>query len=177
VNPGAANNYEEVICLWHGTASPCLNDWGDPDSDEQALDWQNSQGSGVYYRTWAYKSNGLGLAYNAWKYTNDSSCRRVKVEMYDSNGTYRGGAYYTHTLLAGSFIYGGIYGDNPYIFSWYHIGTTASLAQEKVGCVTEAPHLHQASEIMWGNPGYNNLQVYGHTSSPDYWHHYRSWTQ
>ena len=95
INPGGASN--AMTCGWHVACAPPFT-WGN------ALDWGNSGGSSITWRSWGFRASGSGPLGTAAVGSNSSSgCYRFSARVNSLNGTLRGEATYTHatTGIAG----------------------------------------------------------------------------
>jgi hypothetical protein len=177
VNPGAATN--SLTCGYHVTC-----DGSYPDANRMGLDWGNSSGNSVYWRSWGYKSvgsQGTIASGKVWDVTD--SCKAVAVEVYSTTNAYKGAAGYMHTNLSGTdgrtfYISGSTSGSYT---SYGAIGTTAG--SEIPGCPWTAAHLHQFSDVSgWyanGNvyPDEPGTGVGWDLTSADNWQNRRPWSQ
>jgi hypothetical protein len=185
VNPGtAAITTATITCSdpWHGTGSPCGTA-----GDQMALDWANADGSGVHFRTWAFRGAGTGIAYYATKSVNNSACRRVRVRLESPSGTIRGDAFYTHTKIFGTDGYTySITGSTSYYFTSHTVGTTVrpydandAGNSDLYGCQSSAAHLHQGASTTAARNTltYNSSGNYYSIADNSKWQHEWSWYQ
>ncbi len=147
VNPGSSSN--AVTCGWHST---CVS----PYSPGYALDWGNSGGGSVYWRSWAFLSDGSGSIGTASLTTASGNCYVIGVDVKSVFGIWKGSTSYTHTTISGSSRNWSIPGAAA-IGTYYlygPVGTTVPTNQEKATCPKDDDgnyfaHLHHTTDGAW----------------------------
>lgn len=148
VNPGPAASTDTLNCGWHDV---CQTPY-DRGLGNNALDWQNTGGSTVYWRSYGYRSDAStnNIASGKVLIADTPTCRRILVEVKDAFGASLGLVYYTHTATNINGATFNIGGKQAWQATWAAIGTSAnaiggSNPAEFAGCPFTAPHLHQYS--------------------------------
>lgn len=136
IHPGATNT---LNCGWHVTCD--LQNY--PDSGASGLDWHNTSGGSVYWRSYGYRSDGMGYAIGQGLIELDNgSCYSVRVKFTDAFGFVKGYVRYVHsgTWTPGwPFTVNGGGGSG----GWTSLVVAFTNGSEMSGCSWSGPHLHQ----------------------------------
>lgn len=134
IHPGTESTTGYLNCGWHST---CLS----PYPLGRALDWRNSAGKKVYWRSDTYYSDSSSATVVAWNDYSASTagCNTVTLLLRDLFGTTRGTVFYVHTDGAGADF--DVYGHDSVKDQTTQVGTTTGSVDP--GCSSTGPHLHQ----------------------------------
>lgn len=146
-HPGAG---QTMNCGWH---TACV---GDPPTFGSALDWANSGGAYVNWRSFGYRSDNVPSPLGSGTInTANGTCKALEVPVVDAYGTPRGGWRYVHSESSWAGASFNIPANGVAYGSWHAgaVGTTSST--ELTACATDpdgsgpqlplwtGAHLHQ----------------------------------
>ena len=178
INPGGSTNL--LTCGWHEacTSTPVIG---------TALDWGNTSGQTVYWRSFGMTTSGLGVAGSASTRVADGVCYNFSVDIRSAYGASLGTEAYTHSQLSLTTPFTINAGSPPSgTMTVTSLGTTRSneLADCKNQGYWTGPHLHQYSTNAPGwsrNSGlYPNAPAGGvgyPLNAIGSWQNRRTWTE
>ena len=130
-SPDGVNDY--LNCGWHGTCLGNAN-WG------TGLDWRNSHGEWVYFRS--SSSNNAGYSSTGRAVITDwgGTCRTTYVSLYRWSGIHDSTVAYVHT---GSNFHGTTFYPNSGYYPQWTSRTIGNTLTEPSSCDTTGAHLHE----------------------------------
>jgi len=141
--PGTNSGTAVLTCGWH---SICTSG-----TDGNALDWQNSSSSAVYWRSWSSNTQGIDWVGRVSVQNRDQgTCHTTYAELKTPLGTSMDGIYFLHTASS-------IPSSPPYVMSsgaypvttYFVVGSSVSN-----DCETWPAHLHQERTSYWAKNSY-----------------------
>ena len=150
VHPGASST---LTCGWHEGACPSSSSTG------HALDWANSGGSTIYWRSYGWCSVGPCSAIATGTISSVlETCYKVKVDVKSKvpAGVSQGTIIYTHSGTSSGGTTFDIKGGTSYTWTSKSIGYTRS-SENTPYCAWTGPHLHQTDS---GTGWTRNSSVY-----------------
>jgi hypothetical protein len=148
VHPGgtSANGVTDHLnCGWHSVCESPYP-WG------TGLDWRNSHGQNVFYRSYSNNNGGFVYAARALIEGTGTICKSTWVFHYRHSGVNDSVVRYVHTGT-------NLSGQEFYVWSGFYPQWTSTVVgqtiTEPASCKTDGPHLHQetyAGHNHWVNP-------------------------
>ena len=178
INPGGSTNL--LTCGWHLDCVP-------PYTASTALDWGNTSGQTVYWRSFGITTSGLGVAGSASPRVADGTCYNFSVDIRSAYGASLGTEAYTHSQLSLATPFT-INAGGPPSGAMTVVTLGSTRGSELADCTRlklwTGPHLHQYSTNAAGwsrNTGvYPNAPTGGTgyaLNSIANWQNRRTWTE
>lgn len=181
INPGGglmSGSNGWLTCGWHQEC-PGTYPYGD------GLDWDNFDNGTVYWRSYGWRSDSCDncqVASTTLWTSNTSTCYRIRQDLVDWFGYYRGAEYYTHTTTPWNGYSNPVTaGANRWLMSEFAIGY--SVTSDLATCPFGGSHVHQTSSGLMRNglyPTGASLHLPSIGSYPirssGYWQHDVKWT-